>query len=51
MTSAAAQNPTHEDRLRALEERLLALVEDLHQLREDMATGSEEVDHDAIRSS
>nr|WP_158546408.1 hypothetical protein [Pseudomonas sp. RW407] len=36
MTTSAG-NPTHEDRLRALEERLLALVEDLHQLREDMA--------------
>lgn len=51
MTSAAAQNPTHEDRLRALEEGLLEIAEAIHQLREDMATGSEEVDHDATRSS
>ncbi|MCE4073518.1 MULTISPECIES: hypothetical protein [Pseudomonas] len=37
MITAPAQTPTHEDRLRALEERLLEMVEDLHHLREDMS--------------
>lgn len=38
MTAAAAQNPTHEDRLRALEEGLLEIAEAIHQLREDMSS-------------
>ncbi|WP_168187659.1 hypothetical protein [Pseudomonas sp. HMSC75E02] len=36
MTTSAG-NPTHEDRLRALEERLLEIAEAIHRLREDMS--------------